>query len=197
MVSISCSCQLDIDRPEAKNHVIRLRLTQEHIRACNTFKYSTSHRLLMEHPSYYTLSKQSDLVKMKEETKNSSHLTDVETAPLNVKTEAADLPGSTSQAVIQEVPAQPRRSRRLAKPEVVESKEKPAKDTEKVKNTKDKETTRVLTKEEEAQGMLLKPLLIQGTYDQSKIDRRQAEWLAYLMHYQNESDMISGRCSSP
>jgi hypothetical protein len=107
---------------------------------------------------------------MKEEIMESSALNDVDTAPLESKTESPDLPGSTSQALIEEVPAQPRRSRRLAKAEVVESKEESVKDAGKGKSAKDKEVNRFLTKEEEAQGMLLKPLLIQGTYGQTGIN---------------------------
>lgn len=106
----------------------------------------------------------------------SSALNDVDAAPLESKTESPDLPGSTSQALIEEVPAQPRRSRRLAKAEVVESsKEESVKDAGKGKSAKDNEVNRVLTKEEEAQGMLLKPLLIQGTYGRTRISRRKAE----------------------
>jgi hypothetical protein len=112
---------------------------------------------------------------MKEEIMESSALNDVDTAPLESKTESPDLPGSTSQALIEEVPAQPRRSRRLAKAEVVEPKEESVKDAGKGKSAKDKEVNRVLTKEEEAQGMLLKPLLIQGTYGRIRISRQKAE----------------------
>lgn len=102
---------------------------------------------------------------MKEETPQPTEMEDIQTAPLEVKPEAADLPGSTSQAVIEEVPAQPRRSRRLARPaEAVVQEEEMKKNVKVPKGATEKEEKRVLTEEEVAQGMLLKPLLIQGEF---------------------------------
>jgi len=94
-------------------------------------------------------------------------MTDEETSgpelALNGELGARDATGSaaTSEAIIEEVPAKPRRSRRLAKPEQPEEKlaQTPTKSDGK---PKDVGKQRVLTKEEEDAGMLIKPLLIQG-----------------------------------
>jgi nucleoid-associated protein YgaU len=82
---------------------------------------------------------------------------------INADLDARDANGAaaTSEAIIEEVPAKPRRSRRLAKAEQPE--EAPVKTPTKSDGKgKDADKQRVLTKEEEDAGMLIKPLLIQG-----------------------------------
>ena len=134
---------------------------------------------------------------MKEEITGSTDLKDVDTASLDVKPEAADLSGSTSQAVIEEVPAQPRRSRRLAKPEIVKDENETIKDTKSAQTSKETESTRVLTEEEVAQGMLLKPLLIQGSFFLPPSDYDALITKCIVRQYQSEFVMIYGRCSLP
>jgi len=135
-------------------------------------------------------------------------MTDEETSglesALNGQPDARDAIGSaaTSEAIIEEVPAKPRRSRRLAKPEQPE--ETPLKTPTKSEGKgKDAIQQRVLTKEEEDAGMLIKPLLIQGElhlFPRSLlIQNCPVQRLLILNRYPSQSgcEMISGRCSWP
>jgi hypothetical protein len=77
--------------------------------------------------------------------------------------EAQGATTATSEAIIEEVPAKPRRSRRLAKPEQPQKEEKLVEaSTEPGAKSKDAGQQRVLTQQEQDEGMLIKPLLIQG-----------------------------------
>jgi DNA-binding winged helix-turn-helix (wHTH) protein len=92
---------------------------------------------------------------------SSKDLDNLETAPLDIKPESTDLQNSTSDAVIEEVETKPRRSRRITAKVEKDVKSEPS---EVKTSTKRKKAAVAETQPSEplGEGVLLKPLLIQG-----------------------------------